>query len=265
MAQRKKRRIQPEDKQPEKPIKKRQESNVVKPVSKIVDTQLAFFPQAVSSFFITDYPVKHKHNQYPDEGEDFQLEKLLHGKELEEQITILEKYIKEYPFIGLAYHLLFELYHEEGEEYIKKRDEIAVKNYRKNPSYLYALTDYAKVCIEDGYFHKIPSIFKEQFNLATVVKPRKRFEIEEVQAFYICMVEYFVSIEEHDKALEYADFMALNELEEDLIERMNDALDDIPEDSEATKEGGGCLPLLFLLAIVGGIIGFIWLIIRFIW
>ena len=57
-------------------------------------------------------------------------------------------------------------------------DEIIIKNYQINPSYLFAKVGYAQLCMHDDELDKIPEIFDKKYELKALYPERDFFHVQ---------------------------------------------------------------------------------------
>ena len=62
-------------------------------------------------------------------------------------------------------------------------EAVALENYERHPNYLFAETNYARICLDKGDLERIPAIFNDKFDLKRLYPRRSRFHISEFVAF----------------------------------------------------------------------------------
>ena len=150
----------------------------------------------ISEYAITPEPIEDKdYEKLPSEIQD-QIGDIIHRvhRNPKQVIPYLESLIETYPDIPQFYNFLAASYSSIGDR--EKANEIALKNYERNPDYLFAKCNYAEMCLEKGEIEKIPVIFNNKFDLKTLYPARKEFHISEATAFMGVIGAYFYKIGE---------------------------------------------------------------------
>lgn len=112
------------------------------------------------------------------------------GKAINKILRILDQY----PDIPLLQNNLASAYFMTGQK--DKAEEVARNNYEKFPKYLFAMTNYAQICLDQKKFALIPEIFDHKYDLKAIYPKRKIFHYTEFIAFAGVMSRYFFQIGE---------------------------------------------------------------------
>ena len=86
-------------------------------------------------------------------------------------------------------------------------EKVAIRNYKLFPSYLFAKTNYAQLCLNKGETNKIKKIFEGKSDLKSLYPKRKVFHISEFLSFMGVWAVYFYKIGEKDLARSYYKIM----------------------------------------------------------
>ena len=116
----------------------------------------------------------------------------------EEAVLQLEDLIENYPQTPQLYNYLTLAYSRLGKW--DEVDEIIIKNYERHPEYLFAKSNYARLCLRDGNVEQIPAIFNHQFDLKLLYPKRTTFHVSEVIVFFGVMGEYYLKIGQRSAA-----------------------------------------------------------------
>lgn len=170
------------------PRKHRQHLNEIEPLLEVASLSNDLFE---SDLLITDEPFE---NKYPQKIQD-------HLHDLYEQVYTapkkaipqLEESIKIYPNVPQFYNYLMLAYSKIGNW--DKANEVILQNYERHPDYLFAKTNYAKLCLHQSKVKQIPIIFDHHFDLKSLYPKRDIFHISEVIAFFGMLGEYYIKIE----------------------------------------------------------------------
>ncbi len=149
---------------------------------------------------ITDNPIDDDEvGKLPTDVQD-KLEKIYYKLHTNPQdcIKSLESLIKEYP-LPRIYNYLSAAYVGAGK--IAKANDIIKENYQKNPSYLFALLNYAELLIKAANYDEVEKIFNHKFDLKLLYPERNVFHITEVVSFFGVTGLYFSYTKQKEKAL----------------------------------------------------------------
>lgn len=124
-------------------------------------------------------------------------------------IERLETLKESYPHTAPIYNYLAIAYSRDGDS--EKVKEIAVENYKKHPSYLFAKINYAEICLRENKIEEIPEIFENQTDLEMLYPKRKLFHITEVIGFIGIMGLYRVKKGEIRLAETYYNLLKTND------------------------------------------------------
>ena len=109
--------------------------------------------------------------------------------EPKEAIKKLGELIKKYPDFPVLYNYLANAYQTTGQ--LVESYKVAKENYLRNPDYLFAKLNYARICVHHGELDKIPEIFDNKFDLKLLYPHRNQFHISEYVGFAHIMALYF--------------------------------------------------------------------------
>ncbi len=126
-------------------------------------------------------------------------------KNPEKAIPKLLAWLEKYPNIPMLYNYLSVAYNMSGQQ--DKAEEVILKNYRRNPDYLFARLNYAEVQRSKGNYDKVAEIFDNKFDLKLLYPHRNRFHISEVVNFAGVMGLYFLDIGQRDVAEKYYELL----------------------------------------------------------
>jgi len=115
-----------------------------------------------------------------------------------EVIPELSNFIKTYSNVPMFYNYLSAAYSRIGDT--ENAEAVALKNYKKNPDYLFARLNYAQICLRKGETEKIPEIFNNKFDLKQLYPRRSKFHVSEVAGFMGVTGMYFAIIGERETA-----------------------------------------------------------------
>lgn len=113
-------------------------------------------------------------------------------------IKDLEVLVDRYPHIPQFSNYLYASYLQTGQ--IIKANKIVKENYKKHPTYLFALLNYAEHLINKDNIDMVPDVFKDKFDLALLYPERDVFHTSEVISFNGVIGLYYVLIKQKDKA-----------------------------------------------------------------
>ena len=114
-------------------------------------------------------------------------------------IEDLEILIERYSHIPQFYNYLYVAYAQIGE--ITKANNIMKENYKKNPTYLFALLNYSEYLINNGDFTKVSEVLNNKFDLNLLYPDRDTFHTTEVVNFHGVVGLYFFLAGKTEKAL----------------------------------------------------------------
>ncbi len=157
----------------------------------------------VVEYEITDEPIYDPHyEQLPRRVKD-EIEQLHHLSQFRPRKAIpkLRGLLKRYPHIPILYNYLGVAYSHTGQH--EKTKAVALKNYQRNPDYLFARINYAQLCLVEGDYEKVAEIFEHKFDLKQLYPSRNRFHISEVAGFMGLIGVYFFEIGEREAAEQY--------------------------------------------------------------
>ena len=101
---------------------------------------------------------------------------------------------------------------------IDKADEWTELGYKRFPNYLFGQISYAQTLLQKGESSKVPVIFKNKFDLKSLLPSRKEFHILEVINFNAIMCLYFSTQGDIASANVYWSILKeINEREEELV------------------------------------------------
>jgi tetratricopeptide (TPR) repeat protein len=161
----------------------------------------------VVEYEITDEPIHDRHYQtLPSHVKDT-LEQLYYEAQQQPRKAIpkLLKLVKKYPNVPKLYNHLSVAYSHAGQ--LDKAKAVALKNYQRNPDYLFARINYAQICLAEGDYKKVAEIFEHKFDLKMLYPSRKRFHISEVASFMGLIGAYFFEIGEREAAENYYEIL----------------------------------------------------------
>ena len=154
----------------------------------------------IRRYNITPEPIKYIVNKIPEEFKNQQSDlKIQIYKEPKEAIPKLLILKAKYPDTPILYNYLSVAYSQLGD--LSAMNEISIENYTKNPDYLFAKTNYAHICLDQGEYEKIPEIFDNKFDLKLIYPDRDEFHISEFEALTGMMCIYYHYIGENDAAM----------------------------------------------------------------
>ena len=119
----------------------------------------------------------------------------------EEAIPMLKDLIQAYPNLPIVYNYLCSAYLAIGDR--ENSEAVALENYERHPNYLFAKTNYARICLDKGDLDQIPIIFNNKFDLKALYPHRSRFHISEFVAFASVVSIYLARIGEVESAEVY--------------------------------------------------------------
>lgn len=119
----------------------------------------------------------------------------------EEAIPMLKDLMQAYPNLPIVYNYLCSAYLAIGDR--ENSEAVALENYERHPNYLFAKTNYARICLDKGDLERIPAIFNNKFDLKRLYPRRSRFHISEFVAFASVMSIYLARIGEAKSAEVY--------------------------------------------------------------
>ncbi len=149
---------------------------------------------------ITDKPVDDNEvRKLPEEVQD-KMEILYHKLYVNPRgcIKDLEDLANKYPHIPQFSNYLYASYAISGQT--TKANNVMKENYKKNPTYLFALLNYAEYLINNGNFDKVADIFKNKFDLTLLYPERNVFHTTEVINFHGVIGLYYAFAGQTDKA-----------------------------------------------------------------
>ena len=82
----------------------------------------------------------------------------------------------------------------------EKVDELALRNFQRNPDYLFARINYAQRALSRGELEQIPLILDKKYDLKLLYPERSVFHVSEYLAFASLMGEFYVRTGEQEAA-----------------------------------------------------------------
>ncbi len=113
----------------------------------------------------------------------------------------VEEFLRKHPKSPEVYNLLTFNYIKLKK--LKKAEELIEKNYKNNPSSLFAKINYADQCLRKGSVEKIPFIFNHKFDLQELYPQRAVFHYSELVSFSTLMGFYYLKKEKKILAHDY--------------------------------------------------------------
>ncbi len=122
-------------------------------------------------------------------------------------IPVIKAKIKEYPDAPFLYNYLMKAYSLLKD--FENAERVVLENYKKHPHYLFALINYAQICLEKGELDKIPEIFDRKYDLKMIYPDRDKFYITEFVAFNGVVGEYFARTGDRKTAMLFLNTLKL--------------------------------------------------------
>jgi hypothetical protein len=117
----------------------------------------------------------------------------------QEVYLTLEQLIKKYPSLPILRNwrqVAFNTIHDDED----KIASLILEDYTLFPDYLFTQGAYAQQCLDNNLWQKIPTIFKNKFNLNDLFPERDIFHITEHLLFYSIMGQYHCYNKNYDTA-----------------------------------------------------------------
>ncbi|WP_029036944.1 SEC-C metal-binding domain-containing protein [Salinimicrobium xinjiangense] len=110
----------------------------------------------------------------------------------------INKLCLQYPRVPVFKNILSNLYEQQG----NMKQAIAVNHWlvKEHPHYLFGKVNLAAEYLSREEPHKVPEILGEYLEIGTLYPERKEFHVEEVLAFNLIVIHYFLAIGEIDDA-----------------------------------------------------------------
>ena len=122
-----------------------------------------------------------------------------------EAVRRLEPLLERYPNVPRLYNLLRTAYVLAGQR--TKASEIAERNYRLHPTYLFAKLDYAGDFLTRGQPQKVAEILENKFDLKLLYPHRDAFHISELIGLLTLVAEYHLAIGDLNFAMRCGDVL----------------------------------------------------------
>ena len=116
----------------------------------------------------------------------------------ENVIPRLQELLDIYPNVPQLYNYLSVAYSQLGKK--EETEKIVKKNYKINPTYLFAKLNYAEICMQKDNLDRVPEILEGKFDIKALYPHRDTFHITEVVGFWGVAGRYFAAIGETDTA-----------------------------------------------------------------
>lgn len=133
-------------------------------------------------------------------------------------IEKLDLLIESYPNMPKLYNYLTVAHMQLGRT--KKVEELIVENYKNSPTYLFAMLNYAELCMRKGDYEKISEIFDNKFDLKLLYPERNRFHLSEVVNFVGTIGYYYARTGDLNVAAVYYDILNQLEPEHEMTRRL---------------------------------------------
>ena len=117
----------------------------------------------------------------------------------------LEPILERYPNVPRLYNFLRTAYASSGQQ--DKARDIAERNYRLHPTYLFAKLDCAADALARGEPQRVPEILGHKFDLKLMYPHRDAFHISEFVGLAGVVAEYFLAIDNVEYAIRYCDLL----------------------------------------------------------
>lgn len=127
-----------------------------------------------------------------------QQEYLKISKDPQAAVVELEKLVAEHPEVPTLWNYLTMGYARTRNR--SKMEKVIRETYEKFPDYLFAMTSYGQLCLENNEISKIPEIFKKKYSLPELFPDRYRFHLTEAIAFYQLLGSFFCRIGQYKLA-----------------------------------------------------------------
>lgn len=110
----------------------------------------------------------------------------------------INKLCLRYPEVPVFKNILSNLYEQQG----NMRQAVAVNHWlvKEHPKYLFGKVNLAAEYLSKKNFQKIPEILGEDLEIGSLYPERKEFHVEEVMAFNLIAIHYFLAIDMIDDA-----------------------------------------------------------------
>lgn len=142
----------------------------------------------------------------PEEVKEFGKE-LFAKKDPNELLVSVNELIKKYPTIPQLDNWKIAVLQTLGSDE-ESLVGFITEHYKKHPSYLFAKQSYAQLCMNQGDWQKVPSIFENCYTLNNLYPKKPVFHISEVLAFYSTVGQYFCYKGDSNTATVYMDLMS---------------------------------------------------------
>jgi len=109
-------------------------------------------------------------------------------------VAQIQALLQQYPQAAVLYNYLSAAYKEQGR--YEEAFKAIQKSYLHYPEYLFAKTEYASYCLEQGDLKTVAQIFDNQFEINALYPEREEFHIVEVMNFYGIIGAYYAAIGE---------------------------------------------------------------------
>ncbi len=173
---------------------------------------------------ITDEPVDDSDiRELPEEVQN-KMDELYHELHINPNNCIedLEVLTERYSHIPLFYNYLYAAYAQTGQ--ITKANNVMKENYKKNPTYLFALLNYSEYLINNGDFTKVAEVLNNKFDLNLLYPNRDTFHTTEVVNFHGVIGIYFILAGKTEKALRCLKILKAISPMDDHTKRLNEYL-----------------------------------------
>ena len=134
----------------------------------------------------------------------------------------LEPLLEKYPNVPRLYNFLHSAYASSGQK--DKAHEIAERNFRLHPNYLFAKIDCAADALSRGEPERVPEILGHKFDLKMMYPDRDAFHFSEFIGLQGVLAEYFLQVEDLDAARTCCDMLAEVAPDHPMVETLSNQL-----------------------------------------
>lgn len=120
-----------------------------------------------------------------------------------DKISTIESLIEKYPQFPRLWNHLAVVYQSAGRDADAER--VIEETYRRFPDYLFGISNYALLRLQQGHPEDVPRILKGTFALHELQNGRTHFHVSEVTNFFGMLAYYFLEIGELETAARYLD------------------------------------------------------------
>lgn len=135
----------------------------------------------------------------------------------------LEQLVAEFPDLPKLQNYLTAAYVDAGR--YEAADRLTREMYRRFPDYLFAIANYAMLCLREGRVERVPEVLRHTCSLHQLYPNRRRFHVSEVVTYHAVVAEYFWRTGRRDEARRYFDMVRELDPEHPLVGHLRALMD----------------------------------------